>query len=254
MMMSWIDDVSGPGGRVIFGSKGSWTDLHTDSGVQRVLVRVKGETFGLSIQKTDAWIIPEIHDATPPAEVAPADEEIGRGEAPNPPPAAPEAAAAPRPEETQGMRLEREARDLAAAWQSSRQLGQPLGEGGLSSGSNVEDMRNWLMTLGAPVWGTKAQMWPRLVHAEARRELQKRDEAWLADRVRELAETGGQGEPRVPRAPEEPSADERAGHEVTHLPYQPWCASCVLVKGRAKPHLQRPVEGVKVPEFEMDSY
>ena len=33
--------------------------------------------------------------------------------------------------ETQGMRLEREARDLAAAWQSSRQLGQPLGEGGL---------------------------------------------------------------------------------------------------------------------------
>ena len=38
------------------------------------------------------------------------------------------------------MRLEREARDPAANWQSARQLGQPLGEGGLSSGSNVEDM------------------------------------------------------------------------------------------------------------------
>ena len=36
----------------------------------------------------------------------------GRAEAPNPAPSAPEAAAAPRPEETQGMRLEREARDL----------------------------------------------------------------------------------------------------------------------------------------------
>ena len=117
----------------------------------------------------------------------------------HPPPAAPEAAAVPRPEETQGMRLEREARDLAAAWQSLRQLGQPLGEGGLSSGSNVEDMRHWLKTLDALVGFTKPEMWPRLVHAEARRELQKRDEAWLADLARELTEAGGQGELRVSR-------------------------------------------------------
>ena len=131
------------------------------------------------------------------AVVAPVEEEIGRAEQPNPAPAAQEAEAAPRPEETQGMRLEREARDLAATWQSSRRLGQPLGEGGPSSGSNVEDMRNRLRTLGAPVWGTKAQMWPRLVHAEARRELQKRDEAWLPDGATEVAEARGQGELRV---------------------------------------------------------
>ena len=106
------------------------------------------------------------------------------------------------------MRLEGEARDLAADWQRTRQLGQPLGEGGLSSGSNVEDIGNRLRALGAPVWGTKAQMWPRLFHAEARRELQKRDEAWLADRAREFAEAAGQGELRVPRAPDEPSAEE----------------------------------------------
>ena len=111
----------------------------------------------------------------------------------HPPPTAPEAAAVPRPEETQGMRLEREARDLAAAWQSLRQLGQPLGEGGLSGGSIVEDMRNRLKTLDAVVGFTKPEMWPRLVHAEARRELQKRDEAWLADFARELTEAGGQG-------------------------------------------------------------
>ena len=115
-------------------------------------------------------------------------------------------------------------------------------------------MRIQLKTLGAPVWGTKAQMWPRLVHAEARRELQKRDEAWLVDRARELAEAGGQGELRVPRAPEEPAADERARHEVTYRPCQPWCAWCVMAKGRAKPHLQRPVESVKVPEFEMEFF
>ena len=68
----------------------------------------------------------------------------------------------------------------------------------------------------------------------------------------ELAEAGGQGELRVPRGPEDPSAEERARHEITHLPYQLWCAWCVMERGRAKPHLQRPVESVKVPEFEMD--
>ena len=94
-------------------------------------------------------------------------------------------------------------------------------------------------------------MWSRLVHAEARRTLRKRDEAWLADRVRELAEAGGKREPRGPRAPEQPSTDERARREVTHLQYQPWCAWCLMEKGRAIPHLQRLVESVKVPEFEM---
>ena len=72
--------------------------------------------------------------------------------------------------------------------------------------------------------------------------------SWLADRASELAEAGGQGELRVPRASEEPSADERA----RHLPYEPWCAWCVMGKGRAKPHVQRPVKSVKVPEFDMD--
>ena len=47
--------------------------------------------------------------------VVPVDEEIRRAEQPNPAPAAQEAEAAPRPEETQRMRLEREAGDLAAA-------------------------------------------------------------------------------------------------------------------------------------------
>ena len=36
------------GAEVKFGSKGSWIDLHTDIGMQRVPVRVKGKTFGLS--------------------------------------------------------------------------------------------------------------------------------------------------------------------------------------------------------------
>ena len=96
-----------------------------------------------------------------------------------------------------------------------------------SSGSNVEDTRNRLKALGNVM-----------------------RHGLLT--VPEPTEAGGQGELRVPRAPEEPSAEERGRHEVTHLPYQPWCAWCVMGKGRAKPHLPRPVEGVKVSEFEMD--
>ena len=79
------------GAEVKFESKGSRIDLHTDSGMQRVLVRVKGNTFGLSIQKTLAWIIPETDDAAPHVEVAPVEEEISMGEAPNPPSTAPQA-------------------------------------------------------------------------------------------------------------------------------------------------------------------
>ena len=67
------------GAEVKSGDKNSWIDLQTDAGVHRVPVRVKGKTFGLSIQKTDAWIIPETSDPAPQAEVAPVDEEIGRG-------------------------------------------------------------------------------------------------------------------------------------------------------------------------------
>ena len=98
------------------------------------------------------------------------------------------------------MRPEREARDLAEY--------ETVG----TTARRKEDSR--VAALGAPVWGTKSQMWPRLVHAEARREFQKRDEAWLADRARELAEARGQGELRVPRALDEPSPEERARHEI----------------------------------------
>ena len=79
-----VGNLTQSGAEVKFGNKGSWIDLYTGTGVQRVPVRVKGKTFGLSIQETDAWIIPETSDPTPHAVVAPVDEEIGRAEQPNP--------------------------------------------------------------------------------------------------------------------------------------------------------------------------
>ena len=87
--------------------------------------------MGLTIQKTDAWIIPENSDPAPRV-VAPVEE-------------AQEAEAAPRPEETQGMRLEREARDLCS------NLADRSAKEDSRVAANVEDMRNQLRALGALV-------------------------------------------------------------------------------------------------------
>ena len=35
------------------------------------------------------------------------------------------------------------------------------------------------------------------------------------------------------RVPREPTQNERAQRELTHLPFAPWCASCVQGKGKA---------------------
>ena len=61
---------------------------------------MKEKTFGLSIQKTDAWIILKTSDPAPHAVVASVDEEIDRTEQPVLSPAAAGAAAAQRHEET----------------------------------------------------------------------------------------------------------------------------------------------------------
>ena len=39
--------------------------------------------------------------------------------------------------------------------------------------------------------------------------------------------------------PETPSAKDREGHELTHLPTQPWCSICVQAKRVDERHLRR---------------
>ena len=43
-------------------------------------------------------------------------------------------------------------------------------------------------------------------------------------------------EPVVAPAPCEPTAEERTAHAATHLPYAPWCAECVMGRGREDRH------------------
>ena len=42
--------------------------------------------------------------------------------------------------------------------------------------------------------------------------------------------------PKMILLPVEPTATERALHEITHLPYRSWCKHCVAGKGKQTPH------------------
>ena len=49
--------------------------------------------------------------------------------------------------------------------------------------------------------------------------------------------------------PTQPTAQERAEHELTHLPYRSWCPTCVANKGRADNH---PRQSSKLPVVQFD--
>ena len=68
------------------------------------------------------------------------------------------------------------------------------------------------------------------------------------DRV--LVESGTEMTP-VPR---EPSEFEKQKHNLTHIPFQPWCTSCVKGKAQAEPHkrTERITEDSELPVIQCD--
>ena len=68
------------------------------------------------------------------------------------------------------------------------------------------------------------------------------------DRV--LVESGTQMTP-VPR---DPSEFEKQKHNLTHIPFQPWCTSCVKGKAQAEPHkrTERIIEDSEHPVIQCD--
>ena len=50
--------------------------------------------------------------------------------------------------------------------------------------------------------------------------------------------------------PHEPTAQERATHELTHLPYRSWCTVCVQAKGKELQHRRQSTE--KQPVIQLD--
>lgn len=107
----------------------------------------------------------------------------------------------------------------------------------LNANSRVADLKTRLKQLGAPVWGDKARLWARLQEYEARGKASRDLEAQLQLREEELNRDPALGrQPVELPVPSPPSEVERLLHELTHLPYAPWCEACVRGRGRDLPH------------------
>ena len=119
-----------------FGSKDSWIDLLTDTGIQRVIVRVKGKTFGLDSEKPMLELslrqMTQLHMQKWRREMKRSAEQKHR-------PASSSIGSCGGTETRRGSRNAARARSpWPCTWQSSCQLGQPLGEGILSSGRTLK--------------------------------------------------------------------------------------------------------------------
>ena len=68
------------------------------------------------------------------------------------------------------------------------------------------------------------------------------------DRI--LVESGAEMTP----VPHEPSEFEKQKHNITHIPFQPWCTSCVKGKAQAEPHkrTERIIEDSELPVIQCD--
>ena len=68
------------------------------------------------------------------------------------------------------------------------------------------------------------------------------------DRI--LVESGAEMTP----VPHEPSVFEKQKHNLTHIPFQPWCTSCVKGKAQAEPHkrTERIIEDSELPVTQCD--
>ena len=101
------------------------------------------------------------------------------------------------------------------------------GRSSLTPFSTVKEMKKRLKELGQVSYGTKEELWKRLEKAER---THVREQGRHQERQRRLR--AGEVEPaRAPKGPDEPTAEQRAQHELTHLPPEPWCEHCI--KGRA---------------------
>ena len=97
-------------------------------------------------------------------------------------------------------------------------------------------MRGWLRDRNKPIYGTKSQLWERVL-IENQKLL--REEAVQNELQRQLEERrrGASQMPAVPmKQPNLPTEEERKEHELTHAVYKDWCEFCIMGKGTEDPH------------------
>ena len=108
--------------------------------------------------------------------------------------------------------------------------------GGLSSWSAVKDLQSRLKQLGAPYYGDKAAMWKRLQEYEHRAAAELAYQAELNAAAAERREAQGEHPARQLVVPKPLSPEEKAMHELTHIPARPWREQCIRGKAVMNPH------------------
>ena len=63
-----------------------------------------------------------------------------------------------------------------------------------------------------------------------------------------------ESEAEMTPVPHEPSEFDKQKHHLTHIPFQPWCTSCVKGKAQAEPHkrTERIIEDSELPVIQCD--
>ena len=82
--------------------------------------------------------------------------------------------------------------------------------------------------------------WRQVVHYESALEFTGvtifRSIGSYPDQLEQFEPSGDQQSAQTLRFPREPSQAEKEKHELTHMPYQPWCRACVEGKGKINRH------------------
>ncbi|CAK0850526.1 unnamed protein product, partial [Prorocentrum cordatum] len=101
--------------------------------------------------------------------------------------------------------------------------------------ARLKELRR-LGTIDAAIYGTKKQLWERLVKCEHQLDEKMKVKEALEERQRRLQEGVDPEVPRTLNIPERPDAETVRQHELTHAKFEPWCLECVFGKGDAAPH------------------
>ena len=101
----------------------------------------------------------------------------------------------------------------------------------LSPESSAAELKLACNALGIGATGSKTVLYKRLVRHIWRRKME--DDLALFEAAK-LPER----DPRPATVPPEPSAEEVANHNLSHIPYKSWCPSCVSTRGRKDAHQQ----------------
>ena len=96
----------------------------------------------------------------------------------------------------------------------------------LTPESSLKALKQACKFLGVGVTGSKQLLWQRLKKEVAETKLKT-----LVD-ISKAIQKEFERDPTAQRQPYEPSAEEKALHELTHLPKADWCESCTATRSR----------------------